>query len=346
VTSPQVDAAVVATVEAQSAARSTLVAQMEALAANAVRHFSGWYDHAAITVWSAQVAARLEAMQARMASQTDAYLTRLVSQLNGPVRPVGRVSVSGLRVGVTHAGAVARATDTYRYQQSRIDSIAPKILSDPASAEPLLSIVSPLDAAVQRAQSVASMDGQLAFRAQSTANMSALPDISGYRRVIHPELSKGGTCGLCIAASDRLYGKHELLPLHDHCECTTLPVIAGQDPGSALNRADLTAAYRLAGGTGRQKLKAVRFRIDQHGELGPVLTAHKDAFRSPSDAKASARPARPSVDPRAQLQRIRDMQARALPKARELAASDPKKWGRYLNQLEVRVKDLDTQLAA
>jgi hypothetical protein len=29
--------------------------------------------------------------------------------------------------------------------------------------------------------------------------------VTGYRRVVHPELSRTGTCGLCIVASDQVY---------------------------------------------------------------------------------------------------------------------------------------------
>jgi hypothetical protein len=77
-----------------------------------------------------------------------------------------------------------------------------------ASSLTPLKLVDPVEAAVERVAAVADMDMQLADRAQSRRSSPSRPsavDITGYRRVIHPEVSKGGSCGLCIAASDRVY---------------------------------------------------------------------------------------------------------------------------------------------
>ncbi|WP_048890665.1 hypothetical protein [Mycobacterium heckeshornense] len=101
------------------------------------------------------------------------------------------------------------------------------------------------------------------------------PRIVGYRRVIHPELSKSGTCGMCIAASDRVYKVSELLPIHDHCHCTIAPVTEDHDPGGALNGLDLKQLYEHAGGNTVAHLKRTRYTIDEHGELGPVLVPDK-----------------------------------------------------------------------
>lgn len=100
-------------------------------------------------------------------------------------------------------------------------------------------------------------------------------EIIGYRRVIHPELSRGGTCGLCVAVSDRVYSLHELKPIHFRCNCTTLPITKTRDPGFRITREDLDMLYGHAGTTsGRTKgknLKHTRYVIEDHAELGPVL---------------------------------------------------------------------------
>lgn len=110
------------------------------------------------------------------------------------------------------------------------------------------------------------------------------PKIIGYRRIIHPERSRTGVCGLCIAAADRLYSVEDLMPIHTRCECTVAAVTADRDPGKRLNDDDLAQLYALAGGAGgtpttaAPALKRVRYQIDEHGELGPVLVprgAHK-----------------------------------------------------------------------
>jgi hypothetical protein len=95
--------------------------------------------------------------------------------------------------------------------------------------------------------------------------------IIGYRRVIHPELSRTGVCGLCIAAADQLYKVGTLLPIHGNCKCTVAAVTKKFDPADDLNKADLGALYKQSGGTSSPELKRVRYQVDEHGELGPVL---------------------------------------------------------------------------
>jgi hypothetical protein len=95
--------------------------------------------------------------------------------------------------------------------------------------------------------------------------------VIGYRRVMHPELSRGGTCGMCIAASDRIYHVGQLLPIHKKCHCTICAVTEDYDPADDLNAVDLSQLYRDAGGTSSAHLKRTRYQVDQHGELGPVL---------------------------------------------------------------------------
>lgn len=119
----------------------------------------------------------------------------------------------------------------------------------------------------------------------------------GYRRVIHPELSETGTCGLCVAAATRIYSRRDRLPMHTLCKCTMLGVTAESDPGKAMNdadvatiaglfmsdgaggselvdfdRDDLERLYAIAGSKGRaQDMKEVRFETWEHGEKGPTI---------------------------------------------------------------------------
>lgn len=100
-------------------------------------------------------------------------------------------------------------------------------------------------------------------------------DVSGYRRLIHPELSKGGVCGLCVAASDRMYKIDTLKAVHKRCKCTVSAVTREHDPGRELNRRDMRMLYDRAGGTSGKRLKRTRYVIDEKGELGPVLAPVK-----------------------------------------------------------------------
>jgi hypothetical protein len=346
------EAELLALVAAQAAIRARYTAQAIAMATAAVNGFTGWYDSGQITAWAAALADRIEALQRAIAQTTDAYLARALSQMTGRrVRPVGRVDVASLRTGVTHAGAYARAADVYRWQQSQFDTFARQLADSTGTPAPF-DLVDPIEAAANRVKAVADMDAQLAFRAQSQQTMTDAADrysITGYRRVIHPELSSGGSCGLCIAASDRLYGATEPLPIHAECHCTTLPVLDNADPGSTLNELDLKRLYRDAGGTGRQQLKARRYQVDEHGELGPVLNPRGAKVRTEREASRDTnrvRQPKSDAEKAAAVRRIRTSLVSALPKARDLAASDPKTWGSYLTKLEERLRDLDNQLAA
>ncbi len=117
----------------------------------------------------------------------------------------------------------------------------------------------------------------------AAANLAGSP-VVGMRRIIHPELSLTGTCGLCIAASDRLYTVRELLPMHRLCKCTSCAVTEEFDPADELNAVDLRRLYRDAGGTSRAHLKRTRYKQDDHGELGPTLKPERK-YR-PSGKKA------------------------------------------------------------
>lgn len=100
--------------------------------------------------------------------------------------------------------------------------------------------------------------------------------ITGYRRVVHPELSRTGSCGLCIVASTMIYKKSDLLPIHAGCKCETVEIyqIDGKtyDPGQQINDEDLSVFYEEAGGTTRGwKLKRWKYQVVNHPEYGPTL---------------------------------------------------------------------------
>lgn len=144
------------------------------------------------------------------------------------------------------------------------------------------------DSAVVRIGAVAHTDVTLAVREQVRASLGEIPGVTGYRRILRPELSKTGPCGLCVVAADRVYHVKDLQPIHDRCCCETLPIIGSLDPGLTLNAADLEALYGAAGSTGGGKgqggaLKRIRVALAENGELGPVLVDADQAYRGPVD---------------------------------------------------------------
>lgn len=125
-----------------------------------------------------------------------------------------------------------------------------------------------------RAERMIADDLAMASRQASIDAMQKAPagKITGYRRVLHPELSETGACGLCVAASDRKYSVRELMPIHNLCKCEVVPIFGGKDPGSQINDEDLATLYEQAGNsTAKQDLINVKYEVFQHPELGPVL---------------------------------------------------------------------------
>ena len=108
--------------------------------------------------------------------------------------------------------------------------------------------------------------------------------ILGYRRIIHPELSRGGTCGLCIArrgsAVSRQRADADPQPL-------LLPIAAvteDHDPADVLNKADLTQLYSDAGGTSAA-----------HPHPGTRSTSTENSGRCWCRRSRTSRATRPSV---------------------------------------------------
>lgn len=129
-----------------------------------------------------------------------------------------------------------------------------------------------LDSVITRVQQMAEAEIQLARRDQAARIYSKAGGVIGYRRVVRPEMSRTGVCGMCLVASDRIYSTDELMPIHEHCKCETAPVTASHDPGSAINAEDLQRLYGAGGSTSAKDLKAIRVKDFKSSELGPVLT--------------------------------------------------------------------------
>lgn len=301
--SPEVEAQIAALVTAQAAARRTNEAAATAAASAALRGFSGWYSTEAIRKWATDMARLVESHQRLTARTTNAYLARVVRVLTGKrTGTAPLVDPAGIRTGVTHPGVYGRVADTWRYQTSRLDQqvaydgpeLAQDVIDGTTETDRPAGLVSADTAAQRKLTQLVEQDIALAARDQAREFMQAerADEIRGYRRVIHPEMAKGGTCGLCFAASDRIYKVSELMPLHTGCHCTVLPIIRSLDPGSGINGSDLKLLYGLAGSTGRADLSKVRYQVDSNGELGPVLGAAKQRTVPAQDAKARKSPTR------------------------------------------------------
>lgn len=237
--------------------------------------FDGWYDDDAVQR-AAKLAAEAETRALKQIYEIAAASAReLMNQVGAPPaseapevfeypRPVDPVQVW------------QRPAEQYRYA-----------LSEGKSE------VEALDAAFQRASHIGKDNAQLTKRNASITQFRRSEKVIGYRRIIHPELSKSGVCGLCIVAADRIYGMEDLLPIHGGCNCSVAPVTKSNDPGLSLNRQDLDALYEAAQGNDYKSLKNIRVTSYEHGELGPVLARVGDNYLTPEEAQKRRRKKKP-----------------------------------------------------
>lgn len=268
-------------VTANGDGRAALTDNLVATIADIVRSFTGWYDDLAVRRMAKDIATQVRPAQRLVAAQESAYLGQATTLMSDrtirPSRLLTPTQVDGLRAGVRPDDVYARLANQYRYERAK------------GSPQPDATILHHVET---RADVMAQTDVALAAR-QQWERFFTENKITGYRRIIHPELSKGGTCGLCIAASDRIYHSSRLMPIHARCACGVLPVIGGFDAGSSLNNLSMRDLYGNAAGDSKRSgtsaadLKRTRYQVNEHGELGPVLSAQGDAFRGPSEVAAA-----------------------------------------------------------
>lgn len=261
--------------------RAALTDILVAAIQDIVRSFTGWYDDLAVRRMAKAIASQVQPVQRLVAAQEVAYLRQATSMISGrPLSPVSLLTptqVDDLRVGVRPDDVYVRLANQYRFERAK---------DNPPTEAVVLQHVE------TRADVMAQTDVALAAR-QQWEKFFTQNKVEGYRRVIHPELSKGGTCGLCIAASDRVYHSDRLMPIHARCVCGVMPIVGGFDAGNSLNNLSLGDLYGNAAGdskrtgTSAADLKRTRYKVNHHDELGPVLTAAGDSFRGPAAAAAA-----------------------------------------------------------
>lgn len=197
---------------------------------------------------------------------------------------------------MTTEAVFQRPAETFRYVAAEGDKAGLRWIDD-AKAQSNLRISNLVDDNLMLTQRLAQQE----VLAQVVNLDRPGPKIIGYRRVIHPELSETGTCGMCIAAADRIYHIKELMPLHFRCKCTVAAITADHDPGDDANSIDLKTLYEHAGGKTVSHLKRTRYDVDEHGELGPVLVP-KAKYKPQTK---TGKPFQSSGTPRGELKRRR-----------------------------------------
>lgn len=261
----------------------------ERAAAAIVAAYAGvnFYSRAAVDEAAEQAADMSNTAALMMAGLAAQYVATTTSLITDQELPTPAVLLPPLRRGADMRRVFARPAKTFR----RL--VAQGKTPDEALAQ-----------AMRLAGMLAETNNRLAGREAASQSMNRLADaarITGFRRIVHPELSRTGACGLCIVASDQVYARNKLLPMHERCKCTVLPVIGeaggASDPGNSLNGMSLGDFYALAAarpnaqrrsGTAREDLSKVRVQVREHGEYGPTLTNAGQRFLSWEDLGLAA----------------------------------------------------------
>ena len=276
-------------VDAHAARRQSLIETLLKAIFGIWFNFDRWYDDDLLNSAAAR-AALLALAAAREARRQDRAFNKAVFDEFGlSYDDLGEVEDIYPRSGVSPLDVYRRPGLQYRYaiKQGKSEAEAREI-------------------ALERAESLATTDVRIAGRDESVRDYAKVKGVLGWRRILHPELSRSGPCGLCVVAADRVYKSGDLEDIHDGCVCGKLPITDFDDPGLRMNRNDLDRLYAAAGGNAGDLLKRIRVQVHENGEIGPVLRREGDNFRDAEDAGATRYSPPTPEEHRANLLRIKE----------------------------------------
>lgn len=202
-----------------------------------------------------EVAARVVlAAQRTAVAQTDAYMAVAASMvLDAPVEPVGLDAEPLIGVRARHGRPLEEVYGGVR-RVARQDGF---------------------DRGLAYLRQQIMTDAALAQRNAAHAIAEADDSVAGWRRVLNP--AGGNVCGMCVAASTRVYGRSDLQPIHRQCRCTVQPIHDSSFTGRVLDRDRLEAVYERSGGSTRRE-DLFRIRIPEDGLPEGVDSAALDAL--------------------------------------------------------------------
>lgn len=252
----------------QAQQRDSLIVQLLKLLLGHWGGFNKWDDVDIVAGWAARSATLVDSANLNSRLLTRSFQTSVLRQMGAGRQPLPSMVNAYPRSNVAASEVYRRPVEQFIWaRRNGLDLLG----SDEAFKNRLVTL--------------ATQDVKLADRDEAQRIFDADPEVTHWRRVIHPELSASGTCGLCIVASQRVYGTGDLMPMHGpSCNCTPMGITKSNDPGLRINDDDLKTIYAAAGSTAAEDLQNTRISIDEHGELGPVLVKHGDHFRTAEEA--------------------------------------------------------------
>jgi len=245
---------------------NALVTRAGGLASQAFRNLGSWRDDD-IDRYLSQIAPALSGIKRESAKSTIAFYKQIALEtgqdFTQPVITASDIATKTLRNGVDTSMVYRRPFVDMRTALSKGKNVSEAI-----------------EAGARRANSLASTEVQLARRGAGLKARSANDNIVGYVRT----LTGLENCGLCYVASTQRYTRGNLLPIHPGCDCGEMPIYGNQDPGQVINDIRLEAAHENVqqrfgiSDRGGREIDYRKIQIQEHGEMGPVLTVRGNSF--------------------------------------------------------------------
>lgn len=269
-TAPEAQAQALARAQAQAVA--TLRARVTAYVTTQWNALGGTYSDQALEQFVSRVVPVVIAGQRQVANVTAAYIAQTVAVMSGQ----GTVAAAGVPPELV-SGAALRGIAPETVYGRPIVTVRTAISAGADVAQALA-------AGLHRAVNIAGTDMQLARTHAAKLAMKDDERVTGYQRV----LTNPRACALCTIASSNKYGRGDLMPIHNQCDCGIAPIIGRSNPGSAMNRAILQTRRADEPGGDADSASGIEVEVRHHGELGPVLTVAGQHFTGPADIPPQA----------------------------------------------------------
>lgn len=291
---PATDQQIARVVDAYAASQTSLITNLVQLLLGLWLPFRWWGRPDMVNALAAVSATYVDVATDRARRNARAYALQLAEMADVPVTGMPPVSpvyprsgTSVLEVYKRPARQVEHEIRSAVAESLGVEKATPEQLRRALLEGPVLERLDIEQIVTDRIESLVETDIMSAARDEEQDVLDAAPaEVIGWRRILRPERSKTGPCGLCVVAADRFYTRGDLLALHGGCKCTRMWITKDSDPGLRLNRDELDRIYAAAGSMYAEDLKRTVVEVNEHGELGPILRQRGHKFVSVDEVNA------------------------------------------------------------
>lgn len=291
---PATDQQINRVVDAYAASQASLITNLIQLLLGIWLPFRWWGRPDMVNALAAVSSVYVDLATDRARQNARAYAVQMLDMVDVEVRGLPPVAPTYARSGTSVLEVYKRPAHQVQHliraavaESLGIEKPTPADINRALRTGPVIDLPDIEKVVANRIETLVEADIMTAARDEQQQVLDAAPeDVIGYRRILRPELSKTGPCGLCVVAADKFYTREDLLELHDRCKCTVAAITKTLDPGLRLNRAELDRLYAAAGSNYAEDLKRITVEVNEHGELGPILRHRGHKFVSVDEVNA------------------------------------------------------------